>query len=207
MPIDRFYRASDSIWGFWKITEDESHLTAAVPSDSVSTDIVNPRKRLEFLAGRALIKALLHDWNIPYQGMSKDIYGKPFLRESSVHLSLSHSYPYVAAILHRRKNVGIDLEQPKEKLLKIAPRVLRKDELENAGDSVIKHCVYWCAKETLVKIHGKKDLTFSKNLLVTPFDLDKTGFLVGRIVADNTETTIPLEYRVYANFVVAVSQN
>lgn len=207
MPVDRFYHAPDSIWGFWKITEDESSLTADVPVESVSVDIVNPRKRLEFLAGRALIKALLHHWNIPYQGLTKDTYGKPFLVGSTMHISLSHSYPYVAAILHRHKNVGIDLEQPKEKLLKIAPRILREDELQNAGSNIVKHCIYWCAKETLIKIHGKKDLVFSKNLLVTPFDLHKTGLLVGRIVAGNSETTIPLEYRVYTNFVVAVSQN
>lgn len=207
MPVDRFYHASDSIWGFWKITEDESSLAAGVPSERVSVDIINPRKRLEFLAGRALIKALLHNWNIPYEGLTKDTYGKPFLVGSAMHISLSHSYPYVAAILHRHKNVGIDLEQPKEKLLKIAPRVLRDDELENAGSIIIKHCIYWCAKETLIKIHGKKDLIFSKNLLVTPFELQERGFLIGRIVADNTETTVPLEYRVYPNFVVAVSRN
>jgi phosphopantetheinyl transferase len=207
MPVDRFYHAPDSIWGFWKITENESQLAAAVPSESLSADIVNLRKRLEFLAGRALIKALLHDWKIPYRGLTKDNYGKPFLVESTVRISLSHSYPYVAAILHRHKNVGIDLEQPKEKLLNIAPRVLHADEMKNAGASIVKHCVYWCAKETLVKIHGKKDLIFSKHLLVSPFELQETGFLVGRILANDVETTIPLEYKVYTNFVVALSRS
>src|SRR5690606_11645385 len=112
---------------------------------------VNPRKRLEFLAGRALIRALLREWNLPYPGLTKDAYGKPFLIGSPLHLSLSHSYPFVAAVLHRHKNVGIDLEQPKDKLLRIAPRVLCADELRNAGNDVVKHCVYWCAKEALVK--------------------------------------------------------
>lgn len=207
MPADRLYHASDSIWGFWKIAEDEPTLAAKVPAEKLPNGVVNPSKRLEFLAGRALVSELLQHWNLPYERLTKDPYGKPYLGGSSIHLSLSHSYPYVAAILHRSKNVGIDLEQPKQKLLRIAPRVLHADELRNAGDNVIKHCIYWCAKEALIKIYGKKDLIFSENLLVAPFELQSRGYLIGRIIANNVETAIPLEYIVYDNFVVAVSRN
>lgn len=205
MAVERFYHSPDSVWGLWKVTEDEALLKDAVPVETVPADIVNPLKRLEFLAGRALIRSLLQVWDLPYHGLMKDTFGKPFLSNSGIHLSLSHSYPYVAAIVHRRKNVGIDLEQPKEKLLKVAPRILAEGELQDAGDDVVKHCVYWCAKETLIKIHGKKDLILSKNLLVAPFPLREKGDLIGRIIANDTETAIPLEYYVYDNFVVAVS--
>jgi hypothetical protein len=112
----------------------------------------------------------------------------------------------VAAILHRNKNVGIDLEQPKNKLLTIAPRVLAEEELNDAGTDIVKHCVYWCAKETLIKIHGEKDLILSKQLLVTPFALRKKGHIIGRIIANKSETAIPLHYIVYDNFVVVVSK-
>jgi 4'-phosphopantetheinyl transferase EntD len=207
MPVDRLYHAPDSLWGFWKITEDEPTLASKVPTENPPPEILNPSKRLEFLAGRALIRELLHEWKLPYDGLTKDSYGKPFLNGSSIHLSISHSYPYVATILHRSKNVGIDLEQPKEKLLKIAPRVLHPGELSNAGNDVVKHCIYWCAKEALVKIYGKRDLVFAENLLVDPFKLQNKGYLVGRIIANDTETAIPLEYIVYENFVVAVSRN
>lgn len=206
MPVDRIYNRPDAIWGFWKILEDESTLLKEVPSEKINDSISNPSKRLEFLAGRALIKGLLNKWRLPYAGLTKDSFGKPYLAGSDIQLSLSHSYPYVAAILHRHQNVGIDLEQPKNKLLRIAPRVLSANELADAGTDITKHCIYWCAKEALVKIYGKKDLIFSKNLLITPFSRRTKGYLIGRILADNDETAIPLEYIVSDNFVVVVSR-
>jgi phosphopantetheinyl transferase len=101
--------------------------------------------------------------------------------------------------------VGIDLEQPKEKLLRIAPRILAPQELQDAGTDVVKHCVYWCAKETLIKIYGRKDLTLAHNLLVSPFELSQNGHLVGRILANDKETAIPLIYYVSDGFVVVIS--
>ena len=205
MPAERIYTRHDAIWGYWRIEEEALSLAAEVPSEKPPEAVRNPLKRLEFLAGRVLIKTLLDQWNLSFPGLTKDEYGKPFLAGSPVRISLSHSFPYVAAILHRDKNVGIDLEQPKNKMLRIGPRVLAADELADAGEDIVKHCIYWCAKEALTKIHGKKDLIFCKNLLVRPFLLACSGHLIGRIVANNQETTIPLEYIVTDNFVVVVS--
>ena len=206
MPVESIHTTTQAIWGYWRISETERSLAQRVAGEEPPVAVTNPLKRLEFLAGRVLIKTLLNEWGIGFRGMTKDAFGKPFLAGSDIKVSLSHSYPYVAAILHTHKNVGIDLEQPKSKLLRIGPRVLAAGELTDAGDNVVKHCIYWCAKETLIKIHGKKDLIFSKNLLVTPFALASGGHLIGRILANNTETTIPLEYIVSDNFVVVVSE-
>lgn len=205
MPVERIHTDQGAVWGYWRIEEAEDALAAEVPTERAPAAVTNRLKRLEFLAGRVLVKTLLDKWDLPFAGLTKDSYGKPFLTGSSIRLSLSHSYPYVAAILHRQKNVGIDLEQPKEKMLRIGPRVLAPEELCDAGDDIIKHCIYWCAKEAMIKIHGKKNLILSKNLLVTPFLLDSQGHLIGRILADDRVTTIPLEYLVTDNFVVVVS--
>ena len=205
MPLDRVYTLSTSIWGIWKITEDETALSLEVPGEKVPDGLTNPLKRVEHLAGRALIKTLLQQWHLDYKRLEKDSFGKPFLSGTSVHLSLSHSYPHVAAVLNRERNVGIDLEQPKDKLLRIAHRILAPDEFRDAGNNVTKHCIYWCAKEALIKIYGKKDLTFASNLRISPFALASSGHLVGRILADNTETTIPLHYIVFDKFVVVIS--
>lgn len=205
MPVDKVYKSPDCIWGFWKVVEEEGSLSATLPDEEISGLMRNPFKRLEFLAGRVLIQSLLKAWNVEYVGMTKDAFGKPFLANCDFRISLSHSYPYVAAIIHRNKNVGIDLEQPKDKLLKIAPRILAEGELKDAGNDVVKHCIYWCAKEALIKIYGKKDLILSKDLLISPFSLRSEGYLVGRILAHKTETDIPLHYLVYENFVVVVS--
>jgi phosphopantetheinyl transferase len=112
----------------------------------------------------------------------------------------------VAAIIDHDKTVGIDLEQPKEKLLKIAPRILANEELADAGDDITKHCVYWCAKEALIKVYGKKDLTLAENLIISPFQLENEGNITGRIIVKNTITTIPLKYQVFESFVIVFNQ-
>jgi phosphopantetheinyl transferase len=206
MPLENLHDHSDSAWALWHINEDEKTLAAKLlPFEPVPDRITNPLKRLEFLAGRVLIKALLEKWNIKFEGLTKDDAGKPFLKNSTIQISLSHSYPYVAAIIDRHKSVGIDLEQPKDKLFRIAPRVLNTLELQNAGSDMVKHCVFWCAKESLIKIYGKKHLSLINELAISPFTLQKEGILTGNIIAPDMAVMIPLYYRVYDNFVVVLN--
>jgi len=207
MPLEKIETSGTRHWALWKISESEDDLAQRVAmGEKISGAIINPNKRLEWLAGRVVVKELMQHVGLTFQGITKNEFGKPFLAGYAHHLSLSHSYPYVAAIIDAHEPVGIDLEQPKEKLLKIAARVLDPSELQNAGSDVIKHCVYWCAKETLVKIHGKKDLIFAENMKIKPFSLANEGTITGSIIVSNSETTIPLYYRVTENFVVVFNK-
>jgi phosphopantetheinyl transferase len=148
----------------------------------------------------------MENMGLHFQGITKDEFGKPFPIGCDYKLALSHSYPYVAALLDKNESVGIDLEQPKSKLVRIAPRVLDTEELTDAGDDLTKLCIYWCAKEALIKVYGKKDLTLAKNLKITPFQLKQGGDIIGRIIASGIETTIPLQYSVTENFVLVWSK-
>src|SRR5687768_13823569 len=101
MPVDRIYTSPDAIWGYWRILEDEKSLAADVPEAKPADRLTNPLKRLEFLAVRSLIKALLNHWGVAFEGLRKDPFGKPSLIGPDFEISLSHSYPFVAAIIHR----------------------------------------------------------------------------------------------------------
>jgi 4'-phosphopantetheinyl transferase len=207
MPLENLHNGTNAAWALWKIEEDESTLASQVAPYEISPPtITNVTKRLEFFAGRVLIKELLKAWSLEFQGLTKDEFGKPFLKNHPFQISLSHSYPYAAAVIDRKNSVGIDLEQPKAKLFKIAPRVLSPVELSDAGTDIIKHCIYWCAKEALIKIHGKKDLIFQQNLKISSFQRLNQGDLIGRIIVNTYETAIPLQYFVYENFVVVLNQ-
>jgi 4'-phosphopantetheinyl transferase EntD len=203
LPLDNLHRTTTGAWALWRIEEPEEALVSAIGhAEGVPASITHECKRLEYLAARLLLRSLDHS----FSGITKDEFGKPFLNGSNFQISLSHSYPYVAAIINDGKAVGIDLEQPKPKLLKIAHRVLAKDELADAGTDVIKHCIYWCAKESMIKIHGKKDLIFAENIRLKPFSRAKYGHLIGRIIVNSIETTVPLQYYVFDNFVVVLSE-
>lgn len=191
----------EQAWALWQITETEEELSFA-SLESCPEEIVNRQKRLEWLAARVLTKSMLEDFGLFYYGLRKDEFGKPFLKEHPHQISLSHSYPYVAVQIDRLHPVGIDLEQPKEKLRTIAHRVFTPDEVSDAGNDIVKLCIYWCAKESLYKIYGKRNLLFTDHLRIMPFDRLHAGSFVGKIQLPEAETVVRLQYLVMADFVI-----
>lgn len=207
MPLEKIVAEPDRAWALWKIDEDERTLLREVDAfESVSDTLTNPQKRLEYLAGRVLTKEVMKVLGLNFRGITKDEFGKPFPTAYDFQLSLSHSFPYVAVLMDRHASAGIDLEQPKDKLLRIASRVHHPEELKDAGTDIVKHCIYWCAKESLVKWYGKKDLIFAENMFISPFQCENEGDITGRIIASGKETMIPLHYIVYPNFVVVFTK-
>ena len=202
MPLQKVYKiGTEQAWALWHIAETEDELSF-ISQESCPEDIVNFQKRLEWLAARALVKTLLEEFGLDYYGLRKDEFGKPFLKEHPHQISLTHSFPYVAAQIDRHHPVGIDLEQPKEKLKTIAHRIFNEDEVKDAGDDIVKLCLYWSAKEALYKIHGKRNLLFTHHLSILPFKLASSGKLVGQIKLPEKETTLQLRYTVMQDFVV-----
>ncbi len=206
MPLEKLVVELGRTWGLWRIEEAEETLAEMVPFEKISDTITSPQKRLEWIAGRVLVKEVMEAMDLNFQGIVKDEFGKPFPEGYDYQLSLSHSFPFVAVLLDKYESVGIDLEQPKEKLLRIAPRIHSEDELNDAGTDIIKHCIYWCAKEALIKIYGKKDLIFSENMKILPFQRQTEGNIIGKIIVKDEERVIPLYYQVTKEFVLVFNK-
>lgn len=206
MAITKIETAPARAWGVWCIEEDElTLLELAGGLEHIPDNIRHPAKRQEFIAGRLLVMKLMEKIALPYFGLTKNEFGKPFLKGHSWHVSLTHSFPYVAALLDEHKPVGIDLEQVNPKLIGLGPRIFHVTELRDAAQDVVKHTVYWCGKETLMKIYGKRDVVFSENLIIEPFRLGNEGYLRGRIIVNNTETHVTLHYYRMEDFVLAMN--
>ncbi len=196
----------EQCWAIWHVTETEPELSYAA-MESCPEEIVSLQKRLEWLAARALLRSMLDDVGLQYYGIRKNEFGKPFLKEHSHHISLSHSFPYVVAQIDKQQEVGIDLEQPKEKLRTIAHRVFSKEEVSDAANDIVKLCIYWCAKESLYKIYGKRNLLFTDHLQVMPFTLAQSGSLLGKIQVPGNEMVNHLRYIVKEEFVMVFTDN
>ena len=206
MPLEKLVVELGRTWALWRIEEAEETLAEIVPFEKISDTLTSPQKRLEWIAGRVLVKEVMEAMDLNFQGIVKDEFGKPFPEGYDYHLTLSHSFPFVAVLLDKHESVGIDLEQPKEKLLRIASRIHSADELNDAGSDIVKHCIYWCAKETLVKIYGKKDLIFQENMKILPFRRELKGNIIGKIIVKDVERVIPLYYQVYPEFVLVFNK-
>ncbi|GAB3548609.1 4'-phosphopantetheinyl transferase family protein [Spirosoma fluminis] len=168
----------------WSITEDEAMLRHQLPLTSLELEELNsirhPVQRVEWLACRAAVQQLTQEQGLAYTGLVKDEFGKPHLLNAPWHISLSHTTGWAAAALHRSRPVGIDIEPLRAQLQRVVPRVLSESEIAHAAGDVGRLAVYWCAKEALYKLYGKRELTFREHLHVEPF-ADEAEHLVGHV--------------------------
>ncbi len=171
----------------WKIEEDLDDLARAfrgTPEEIAEFEgLHHPQKQLEFLASRALVREVCKRTGWVYHGLVKDEFGKPHFLRSTGYLSLTHSPTQAAVVLHPDRPVGIDLEPLREQLRRVVPRVLSEPELAHAGTDLDRLAVYWCAKEALYKLHGRKSITLRHHLFIEPF-ADGATEVVGWIRAD-----------------------
>jgi 4'-phosphopantetheinyl transferase len=166
------------------ITEDEPTLQASLllttPEQEDLAGISHPAQRVEWLACRVAIRQLIEAQGLVYAGLHKDEFGKPHLIGTPWHISLSHTGGWAAAVLHRTRPVGIDIEPIRDQFRRVVPRVLSEDEIAHAAGEPGRLAVYWCAKEALYKLYGKRQLTFRDHLFIEPF-ADNAEHLIGHV--------------------------
>ncbi len=174
------------------IVADEPDLQAGHPLTQPELDelalIRHPAQRTEWLACRVAIRQLVEQLGGVYTGLYKDEYGKPHLRGLPWSISLSHTTGWAAAVLHQSRPFGIDIEPIREQFQRVVPRTLSASEIAHAAGLPERLAVYWCAKESLYKLYGKRQLTFREHLHIDPFT-DGATQLTGYVrLPDHTET-------------------
>ena len=197
----------ESCLGIWRIDESEEELLYQLnPSktDQAHFDTIqHPRIRLESIASRQIVKELTHRFGDTYEGIFKNKNGKPFLYNSPLHISYSHTEQYAAAILHREKPCGIDMEHIQDKMQRVSGRFLSEKELQDCKNDLQKICIYWCAKEAMYKLYNLKDTEFKGNLRVAPFEKELKGQLEGVIHVGSFLSKTDLNYHLFGEVVVA----
>jgi 4'-phosphopantetheinyl transferase len=163
----------------WEAKESEVELLSILPSniltDAEYLESKSPLKRLEFLTSRLAIRYLANQLNVNFDGLKKDIHGKPYLVNSTWKMSITHSKVFMGVIMHPSKEVGIDIELPQKKMWKILPRLFSEQEIIEVGKDIEKMSVYWSAKEALYKLYGKRGVDFKDNLLLHQKENDLIG--------------------------------
>jgi len=207
MPLEiRKSVTNDISWAIWHINERLEELVESWSLSEFDRDyldkVTHQRKKKEYLAGRLVIRHLAQEMKLDFSGIYKDEWGKPHLINTNHQVSISNSYPYAAAIINGKDPVGIDLEIPSPKLVKIAPKFLNEEELEFSKNDPEKLCVLWCAKEALYKIFGRKRLIFKENLKVSPFQCEKEGVLQGQILIGNSNQEYKLHYELWNDYII-----
>ncbi len=147
--------------GVWHISEPESFFLQQVP---LQQEITNPRKRLQHLAGRYLLKELYPDFPLSLIKIAET--RKPFLENDVFHFSISHCGDYAAVVVSRTYRVGVDIEQQTDKVQTILHKFLTRREMQllsktsNNKDATL----LWSVKESVYKWKGSGGVDFKKHI-------------------------------------------
>jgi phosphopantetheinyl transferase len=194
----------------WQISEPEVVLTALAglcPSElSLLRSYKNQNRRMHWLAYRAALQQLLSPQpaRIVY-----DSFGKPLLETGSHCISVSHAGEYAAVVLSGSQPVGIDIEQIRDRIVRVKERFLSLDERKALPESAsLEHLYYyWCGKEALYKIHGRPDLDFQNDIRIHPIDYlcNPVTFGQASIAMEGTITNYTLYSKLLSGYMLVAA--
>lgn len=204
MVIRRQINPDGSVLGVWHITETPEELLQAFPSDlqgeaqRVVMQFKSPRRIKEWLSTRLLLAALVGEMKT----ISNDVDGKPFLKDQSYHISLSHTSNYVAILLHSTKPVGIDIETISLRVSKVASRFISDEEMIDSSYTIVHQLLHWCAKETLYKLVPNPQSDFRRYYRIEPFVPQSSGQMVAHVETLSASQRIICSYDVLDDYVL-----
>src|SRR6195952_3974306 len=175
----------DTEFALWKIEEKAEDLYKQLQlNEHEKADfeqISKSKRHLHWLGTRVLLRAML--LTDEYIDCKVDSHGKPYLVHLPYHISLSHSFDYAAVMISKTWAVGIDIEQIKEKVERIANKFMGPEELAFIEDQhkIQQLYVCWCAKEAVYKCYGQKEISFADNISLKPFNFDVEGRVDARL--------------------------
>ena len=194
--------------GIWKIEESEEFFKGNVP---LHREVTHPMKRLQHLAGRFLLRYLFPDF--PYELIRIADTRKPFLPNEAYHFSISHCGDYAAAIVSSQHRVGIDIEKPVEKILKIQHKfrgeneifhiqqsLLQQDPLSVQGidPEILGSTLIWSMKEAVFKWYGDGGVDFKDHIqLLVPGGGQKISSFFTK-----TNSPMDIHFRIFADLVL-----
>jgi phosphopantetheinyl transferase len=192
--------------GLWEITEEPDTLKWALQwgqEDIKRFRSFNDNLRsMHWLASRVLLRKLL--CTEKYIDLQQDEYGKPVIKNFQMEVSISHSGTWVAVMLSD-KPCGVDIQLMDRHLDKLSAKFVSDEERKYAPDDLtdLQLYVYWCAKEALYKLYGKKKLDFKEHMFIHPFEEQPRGQVAGRIEKDSILKNLKISYERIDGYMLA----
>ena len=160
-PEDRYHLA------VWHSTEETAELEAMLHSKPVFAEVKSERRKRELISARIILQKILGE-NVT---VNYEETGKPVIKGYDVKISVAHTGNFVAVLINKQYEAGVDIEVMNNRIFKIAPRFVSEEEKRafkiNSNKDLYK---IWGAKEVAFKIYGQKGVDFRKDLQCTPVD-------------------------------------
>lgn len=185
----------------WKVEETESQLSEGVVLTPHCQKRMMGMKSELHRRGFLSIRHLMAIEGYVDHDLFYDDAGKPHLTDGKF-ISITHSHEFTGIIIADTKEVGIDIEMQRDKILRIANKYTPLEEYKtvaNADALVRKLTIVWGAKESLYKIYAQHGLSFLHHIDITDFSLsdsETTGTILYKGKASHY-TIIFLEFEGY----------
>ncbi len=157
----------------WKVEESFDWLSDGVELTDHCRERVDGMKSEIHRRGFMSIRHLMAEAGYTDHDLYYDDHGKPHLKDDK-YISITHSFNFTAIIISD-KDVGIDIEKQREKILKIANKFTPLKEyhtLANEDALIRKLTIVWGAKESVYKIIAQPGVGFLQHINVIDFDFD-----------------------------------
>lgn len=129
----------------------------------------HPKRKIEFIGVRQLRNIMIKNHEISYLDS-----GKPYLKDSKMHISISHSDAAICLCLSENP-VGVDIEIPSLKSVNVASKFCSHAEAKLFNTSSIDDMTaLWSIKESIYKKIDEPGLDFKKCIQVLERGVSKT---------------------------------
>lgn len=189
----------------WHITETADELYAQLGThryDAQLAEKKNESRRAEWLAVRLLVKELFgSEAEVAYHPT-----GRPYLKNSTTHISISHTKGFAAVAYHHRAPLGMDIEYLSSRVERIASRFTTQAEasyidVHDEDARQMYHLINWSAKETLYKLFDSPSMAeFREVFHIAPYTLGECGAM-NAMVCDAEKTMLAVSYLTSPYFV------
>lgn len=203
MPLLARIQQGSATLGIWNVEETAQELRKLLSSplsyDAELSRYKLPKRKIEYLAARVLLKSLLGEEIFVHYTAT----GKPYIQERGF-LSISHSGAYVAVIIHPSAAVGIDIESYSDKVDTLFPKFMSTEECKPIADYPLiekrwHYLLHWSSKETLYKLLSTQGIDFRKDFFIPPFERKESGSF--SFVYTRTEEHYEVQYLCHKDFV------
>lgn len=212
MPlIEKTELSGETRLGIWKLEEDAEVFLSKLKLNQKEKDflntIVNSKRYKQWLGSRVLLKELLD--TDEFVELKNDEHGKPMLSTMPYHLSITHSAEYAGVIVSKEYAVGIDIEHIHPKIERIAHKFMCPEDFDSLDFQyeIEQMYVYWCAKEAMYKLYGKRALDFKKHIFIQPFEYMHFGEIKGKIQKDDYRHEFKITYEKLGDYMMAYVVN
>ena len=195
--------------GVWKIEESPDqllemlHLTPM--EEKIYNTIKNEERKKQWLSYRVTIKKLLNLGKI--LDINYDKQGKPKILNHYLRISVTHSGCFSAAILHKDKPTGIDIEKISPRIKRIKTKFLSQQELNEISDpdnTEVLH-IYWGAKEVIYKLQTVGIISLRKHIYIHPFDILNDNTIYGEIRHESLNCQLKITFERIEDYMLVYS--